>query len=214
MNRSTPAHQETLSMMPRFVIFLCALLLAPAADPAYGSGSDPAVIQVQALSSSLLKAMKAGSAASTMERYRQLEPVIEQVFALPLMTRLSVGPDWARFPPQQQTALIAAFTRYTIANYAHNFHDFNGQKFEVDENVINRGEEKIVRTRLVPRDDTPVNLLYRMRDVNGVWKIIDVYYNGVSQLILHRTEFAEAIAAGGAPVLIDYLNKVSDGLMK
>jgi phospholipid transport system substrate-binding protein len=201
-------------MMSRCVIFLCALILAPAADSAYGAGSDPAVIQVQTLSSSLLQAMKAGPAASTAERYRELEPVIEQVFALPLMTRLSVGPDWASFSPAQQRALIAAFTRYTIANYAHNFHDFNGQKFEVDGNVINRGAEKIVRTRLVPRDDTPVNLLYRMRNVNGVWKIIDVYYNGVSQLILHRTEFAEAIGAGGAPVLIAYLNKVSDGLMK
>jgi phospholipid transport system substrate-binding protein len=50
--------------------------------------------------------------------------------------------------------------------------------------------------------------------VNGTWKVIDVYFNGVSQLILHRTEFAEAIASGGPPALIAHLNKVSDGLMK
>jgi len=52
--------------------------------------------------------------------------------------------------------------------------------------------------------------------VNGVWKVVDVYFNGVSQLILHRTEFAEAIASGGPPAmaLIAHLNNVSDGLMK
>lgn len=200
-------------MRPRFALLPCAVLLVAAASPAFAAG-DPAVTQVQALSAALLKAMQAGPAASTTARYRELEPVIERVFALPLMTSLSVGPSWASFQAQQQTALIAAFSHYTIANYAHNFHDFNGQKFAVDANVVDRGAEKIVRSQLDSPNDTPVNFLYRLREVNGAWKIVDVYYNGVSQLILHRTEFAEVIASGGPPALIAYLNKVSDGLMK
>jgi phospholipid transport system substrate-binding protein len=201
-------------MMPRIVLLLCALLLMPAAHSAYAAGSDPAVIPVQTLTSSLLKAMKAGSATSTAERYRQLEPVVEQVFALPLMTQLSVGPDWSNFKPEQQKELITAFSRYTIANYAHNFNSFNGQKFEVDGNVLTRGDEKIVQSSLIPPGGTPTNLLYRMRNVNGAWKIIDVIYNGVSQLILHRTDFAAAIAGGGAPALIAHLNQMSNGLLK
>ncbi|HEX5460519.1 MAG TPA: ABC transporter substrate-binding protein [Steroidobacteraceae bacterium] len=201
-------------MRPRLTILLYTLLVAPTAGAAYAAAGDPAAIQVQALGSSLLEAMKAGTSVSTAQRYRRLEPVIEQVFALPLMTRLSVGPSWTSFQPQQQSALVAAFSRYTIANYAHNFHDYKGQKFDVDENVVDRGEEKIVRSRLESPNDTPVNFLYRMREVNGVWKIVDVYFNGVSQLILHRTEFSEAIASGGPPALIAHLNEVSDGLMK
>ena len=201
-------------MKPRFAVLLCVLLLAPAARPACAAASDPAVIQVQALSHSLLEAMKTGPAVSTTGRYRQLEPVIEQVFALPLMTRLSVGPSWTSLQPQQQAALVAAFSRYTIANYAHNFHDYNGQKFDVDQTVVNRGKEKIVQSRLESPNDTSVDFLYRMREVNGVWKIVDVYFNGVSQLILHRTEFDEAIASGGPPALVAHLSKVSDGLMK
>jgi len=201
-------------MRPGFPIALCALLLASTVSSTFAADIEPAVAQVQALDSSLLKAMKSGPSASTTERYRKLEPVIEQVFALPLMTQLSVGPSWSSFKPQQQKALVAAFSRYTIANYAHNFDSFNGQKFDVDENVVNRGPEKIVRARLERPNDAPVSFLYRMRDVNGAWKVIDVYFNGVSQLILHRTEYAEAIASGGPPALIDHLTKVSDGLMK
>lgn len=201
-------------MRPRFATLLCALLLTFAASSAQAAAGDPAVIQVQALSHSLLEAMKAGPAVATSERYRLLEPVIEQVFALPLMTRLSVGPSWTNFQPQQQSALVAAFSRYTIANYAHNFHDYNGQKFDVSENAVDRGKEKIVQARLEFPSDTPVDFLYRMREVDGVWKIVDVYFNGVSQLILHRTEFAEVIASGGPPALIAHLNEVSDRLMK
>jgi phospholipid transport system substrate-binding protein len=200
---------------PRFVVLLCAVLFMPLADDAvHAAASDPAAMQVQTLVTALLKSMRAGPAEPMAERYRSLEPVIEQVFALPLVTRLSVGPEWANFSPDQQKEMIAAFTRFTVANYAHNFRDFDGQKFEIDDNVLSRGADKIVQTRVTPLHDTPVNLLYRMHEVEGTWKIIDVFSNGVSELTLRRSDFAVAIASGGAPVLIAHLNKASDGLMK
>ena len=201
-------------MPPKFIMLLFGVLFTPTADSATAAVSDPAAVQVQTLTTSLLKSMRAGPAASMAERYRNLEPVIEQVFALPLMARLAVGPDWANFSPEQQRALIAAFSRFTIANYAYNFRDFDGQRFEIDDNVSSRGDDKIVRTRLISPHDTPASLLYRMHEVNGIWKIVDVYYNGVSELTVRRSDFAAAIASGGAPVLIAHLNKASDGLMK
>ena len=115
--------------------------------------------------------------------------------------------------PPVAEALIAAFSRFTIANYAHNFRDFSGQKFEVDD-VVSRGEDKIVRTRIIPAHDTPTNLLYRMREVDGLWRVIDVYSDGISELTLRRDDFVAVIAAGGAPALIAHLHRVSDDLMK
>jgi len=200
------------SMTPKFVLLLCMLFLMPVADPAYAV-VDPAASQVQTLTASLLQSMQAGQAEPMTERYRKLEPVINQVIGLRLMTRLAVGPDWTNFSPEQQNAVIAAFSRFTVATYAHNFRDFSGQKFAIDD-VVSRGEDKIVRTRIIPAHDTPVNLLYRMREVDGVWKVIDVYADGVSELTLRRDDFVAAIAAGGAPALIAHLHKVSDDLMK
>jgi phospholipid transport system substrate-binding protein len=195
-------------------ILLCAALVPAFADSARAADSDPAAAQVQTLTASLLKSMQAGSGISMTERYHNLEPVIERVFALPLVTRLSVGPEWANFSPDQQQALVAAFSRYTVANYAHNFRKFEGQKFEVDAAVVSRAQDKIVQTRIVQPSDSPVSMLYRMHEVDGAWKIIDVYTEGISALALRRSDFASAIASGGAPTLIAHLNKVSDGLMK
>jgi phospholipid transport system substrate-binding protein len=198
---------------PKFVMLLCVILLMQVADPVYAVVSDPAASQVETLTASLLQSMRAGSAEPMTERYRRLEPVINQVIGLALMTRLAVGPEWTTFSPEQKDAVIAAFSRFTIANYAHNFRDFGGEKFEIDD-VVGRGEDKIVRTRIIPAHDTPVSLLYRMRDVDGVWKVIDVYSDGISELTLRRDDFVAALASGGAPALIAHLNKVSDELMK
>jgi len=192
---------------------LCTLVLALSAAAVQAAASDPAVAQVQTLTAALLKSMQAGSSVSTPERYRRLEPVIQQVFALPLMTRIAVGPDWASFSPEQQKASIAAFSRFTVANYAYNFRDFDGQKFEVEEQAASRGADKLVQSRIISAHGTSTSLLYRMRDVDGAWKVLDVYSEGVSELTLRRSDFVAAIAAGGAPALIVHLNKASDGLM-
>jgi phospholipid transport system substrate-binding protein len=196
----------------RLVMLL--VFCVPLADSARAATTDAAVLQVQTLSDALLKSMRAGTTLSQTERYKQLEPVIEQVFAMPLVTRLAVGPEWTNFSPEQQKALIAAYTRFTVANYAHNFHDFDGQKFEMDDNVLSRGDDKVVRTRVIPAHDVPVTLLYRMHEVDGAWKVVDVISDGVSQLALRRSDFAVAIAAGGAPALLAHLNKSSDALLK
>jgi phospholipid transport system substrate-binding protein len=209
----TRAIAMPFSMTQKLAILVCAALVLAVANSTRAADSDPAATQVQTLTASLLKSMQAGSAVSMAQRYRDLEPVVGQAFALPLVTRLSVGPEWANFSPDQQQALIAAFSRYTVANYAHNFRKFDGQKFEIDD-VVSRGQDKIVRTRIIQPPDSPVSMLYRMHEVDGTWKIIDVTTEGVSALTLHRSDFASAIASGGAPTLIAFLNKASDGLMQ
>lgn len=196
------------------VALLGAFVFGAVATAAGSAADDPAVVEVRSLSTSLLESMRAGRSESATDRYQKLKPIIEQAFALPLMARLSVGPKWANIPASQQRALVTAFGRYTIANYVHNFCSFDGQKFEVDGSVLRRGPEKVVRASLIRSSESPANLLYLMEKVDGAWKIVDVYYDGISQLALHRADFASAVGSGGAPVLIDHLNKVSNGLMK
>lgn len=201
-------------MTSKLLTPLCAAFFLVFLDSLQAAPTDPAAVPVQTLTSALLQSMKAGSSLSMAQRYAQLEPVIEKTFALPLVTRLAVGPEWTNFSPDQQKALIAGFTRFTVANYAHSFRSFDGQKFEIDDDVTSRGVEKLVRTRIIPLRDTPTTLLYRMREVDGSWKIIDVYSDGVSSLALRRSDFASAIARGGAPELLAYLDKANADLMK
>lgn len=192
--------------------WLLAWSLVAGVSPA--ATTDPAVRQVQLLDDSLLKSMHAGAGESVAARYRLLEPVIGAVFDLPLMTRLSVGEAWTTFSVPQQQAVIAAFSRLTIAGYARNFQDYGGEKFEIEDNVAERGGDKIVQSHIIPVRDAPTTVIYRVRQLGGDWRIIDVYYDGISQITMRRSDFGAAIAAGGAPTLIAHLNALSDGFLK
>ena len=154
--------------------------------------------------------MRAGGAAGQAGRERQIAPVVDRSFDIPLMTRLSVGPAWLSFSAHDQAALITAFRAMTIAQYAHNFDGFSGQRFTVVPQVVTRGMDKVVRTSLLTPGSEAEPLNYRLRENAGQWKIIDVYYRSdISQLSTRRSDFASVLASGGAPALIVRLNHLA-----
>ena len=185
------------------------LAFAPAA---FAAPADPAAARVDTFDNTLLATMKSGGGVK--ERARKLTPAVDAAFDIPTMTRFAVGPKWAQMTPAQQKPLIDAFTRLSVASYAHNFDKYGGERFEIDPNVQTRGADKIVQVKLIPPHDKPVNLIYRMRQTPEGWKIIDVYYDGVSQLTTRRSDFAQPVATGGAEGLLSHLNVLTDKLLK
>jgi len=191
-----------------------AALVLFAAGPVAAAASDPAAARIEAWDSSLLSVMKEGPSLGVMGRYRRLEPVVQDTFDLPLMTRFAVGPSWASMSDAEHQALVKAFTRLTTASFAHNFDRFNGERFEVTPNVQARGPEKIVQSRLTPKDKSSVALVYRMRESNGGWKVVDVYFNAISQLTTRRSDFAAPLASGGEKGLVAHIEEASAKLLR
>jgi phospholipid transport system substrate-binding protein len=190
-----------------------ALLAAPVVTPALAD-TDPAVTQIQSFYDTLLDSMKHGKALGLQGRYNKLKPVVEQTYDLPLMTSLVVGSSWASIPASDQQALVAAFERMTIANYAKNFDNYSDEKFTVDPAAQVHGADKVVMSKLITGGQTiPFN--YRMRQSGGTWKVVDVYLNGfVSELATKRSDYGSTLSNGGAPALTKKLNALADGMMK
>lgn len=192
---------------------LVGALVAGAALRASAQAADPAAQQIEKLHAALLDVLKRGKALGTKGRFEALQPTLERTFDLPAMTRFAVGTTWSTLTPAQQAEVIKAFTRMTVATYAHNFDDYSGEKFQLDK-VDTRGPDKLVRTKIVG-SGAPTDLAYRMRESGGAWKVIDVYYNSaVSSLLGQRSEYAATLASGGAAALARKLNAKADELLK
>ena len=191
----------------RVIVPAVALVLAA---PLAAQANDPARAPVQTLDDGLLAIMKGGKALGTAGRAARIGPVVDQTFDVALITRLSVGPDWLKVAPADQTALVAAMRRLTVAQYAANFDSYGGESFKIDPAVETRGSDKVVRTTLAAPKGDPVSIGYRLRQSGGSWRIVDVYYkNAISQLATRRADFATIFAKGGAKALISHLNDLS-----
>ena len=188
-----------------------ALFFALAAPQAvHAQVADPAAATVQSISNGLLGIMRAGGNAGMAGRSRMIAPTIDRTFDIPLMTRLSVGPQWTQIAPGDQTALVSAFRAYTIAQYAKNFDGFSGERFVMSPQVETRGADKLVRTNIVSTNGSSESLNYRLRQSGGQWKVIDVYYrNAISQLATRRADFERVLKTGGARALVAHLNRLA-----
>ena len=192
-------------------MFLLTALIAPAAK---AEAPDPAVQQVQTFYNVLLDSMKHAKELGMKGRYEKLKPVIDQTFDFPDMVRFVVGSsNWAAMPAAEQQALLAAFGRMTVANYASNFNGYSGEKFVVDPATTARGTDRLVQSRLITKDQT-VPFGYRMRQTGGSWKILDIYLNGyISQLATQRSDFGSTLTTSGASGLVKKLNALTEKLM-
>jgi phospholipid transport system substrate-binding protein len=141
-------------------------------------------------------------------RCDRLAEAMDALFDTPFMAQKSVGRYWKTATPEERERLVGTFQRFSVSNYAGNFDSFNGETFETQDVVESTHGTKLVRTRLLAGDGEVVQLNYRLRPVDGQWKIIDVYLNGtVSELALRRSEYSSLIKREGFDSLLVALNE-------
>jgi phospholipid transport system substrate-binding protein len=213
----TPVSKTSMSKtfaLPLMAAVLTASAAAPALAPgvAYADASEPAAQQIENFDAALIRTMKTDG--GTHARYKSISSAVESTFDIPVMLAFAVGPAWTSAAADDKAALISAFRKFTIANYAKNFDGYDGQKITVDPTVMTRLPDKVVRTTMTG-GGTNVVLGYRMRQSGGAWKVIDVLYNGaISQLTTQRSDFSATIASGGVKALIAKLDAQTDKLLK
>ena len=138
-----------------------------------------------------------------------MREALREAFNLSVMAQVAVGAPWATMSEKEHAAIVEAMARYTEARYAREFRDFNTQTIVIDPVVQSRGPDRLVRAEIREKGEAPLKLGYRLRDYNGQWRIIDVIYNGISQLATQRSDFAETIRTGGAAGLVKSLDQAT-----
>ncbi|HEX4118092.1 MAG TPA: ABC transporter substrate-binding protein [Rhizomicrobium sp.] len=186
-------------------------VLLVAAAPVQAQAADPAVAQIQGFYDALTASMKSGGTAKS--RYEKLKPAVEKAFDLQAMTATAVGTSWASASDADKKALIDAFTRMTVANYAKNFDSYNGEKFTVEPASIVRGPDHFVKSTMKTSGDT-IAFNYRMHQLGSDWKITDVLLAGnISQMAQKRSDFAATLASSGPQGLAKKMNALTDQML-
>jgi phospholipid transport system substrate-binding protein len=198
MKRSKAARERLLAAAG----LALGLGLAAVTTPAHAMGRDT----VQSFYSTLLQTMQNGPTLGARGRYARLEPVVRQVFDIPFMTRLAVGPEWASLTEAQRQQVTQAFQSYVAAVYAERFDSYSGERLQVTGEQPSAGGT-IITSQIVKSNGEPVNINYLVRQNGGAWQIADVYLDGtISELATRRSEFASILRSQGINGLIAMLN--------
>jgi phospholipid transport system substrate-binding protein len=183
-----------------------ALLLALA--PSAALATDTALATIERFHAGLLDVMKRATELGYEGRYRVLEPIVGRNFDTPFMASKSVGRYWKEMGEADHQRLVQTFARFTTANYAGRFDGWSGQSFETLREEPSLHDTMLVYSRISEPAGEVVEINYRLRQVDAVWKIIDVYLNGtVSEVALRRSEYSSILGRSGVDGLISALEE-------
>jgi phospholipid transport system substrate-binding protein len=187
------------AMLLALMFFLAAVSTAAGAQQA---PDDQAAIAV-------VTNFDAALLASMHKDVGPLNTAIDAAFNVPVMAASIVGPNWSGMTAEQHTSIAAALRGYLVARFANEFDSYDGEQFRVEPAVQTRGPDKLVRTTVTSNSDDPVQLFYRLRNYQGRWRVIDVYYDGVSQLTTQRADLA-AVASDVAALIAQIKRATAD----
>jgi phospholipid transport system substrate-binding protein len=187
-----------------------AILILLAAPRAFAAETAAQVID--RFHETLITVMKKGPELGFQGRVRLISPVADRSFDYAQMTERSVGPSWAGMSASDKNKLVAAFRKFSIYTYAHEFRSYDGERFEhTGEPKESSSGNMLVRTQIVPSDgEEPTSLNYLLHQKSPSWQIYDVYLAGtISEVARRRADFAAVLREKGAAGMAAALDQKS-----
>jgi len=205
------------------LIALAALLMAAAAwtvtAPAAAAqdlqpaGEAPAAEQPQAaqdfvsvLADHAIEVWK-DPTVNAQEREEAFRDLLYDAFAVEFISRLVLGRHSRTASEEQLETYDDLFPEYIIRSFTGRLGDYNDQNIEIMGTAPAGTRDLFVRSHLVTPNSKgdPIQADWRVRNMDGEFKIVDVKIEGVSMAITKREEFSSIIANGGFDGLFEEL---------
>ncbi|GEL02605.1 ABC transporter substrate-binding protein [Swaminathania salitolerans] len=174
-----------------------------------GAASSAAVAPIDSLYA-VLRQIQAPTSGTPDARAAMVAPVIDRIFDLSTVLHNSIGMRYTTLSSDEQTKLLAAFRKFTVARYVSSFKKGGDARFTV--NPVTRpaptGGSTIVNTTIGGGSDSATTINYVMMPSGGGYRIVDILLNGhISQVAAQRADFSSTLARGGVDGLVTLLNR-------
>lgn len=203
--------KQIIKQLPWILILISILILPFITIAKIASANEPEKNSAQAtvydLQQSLLQAMRTGEQMAYSERVDFLTDVVDRTHDIDLIIKTILGATlWHTMGAAQQELIVETFRKLSIATYAGQFDQYNGEQFKfIEQRDLPRGQQ-LIRSQLIKGDGDTVNFDYVLHRPSEHWLIINILFDGVSDLAIKRSEYRSIMQRDGFEALIDMLN--------
>jgi phospholipid transport system substrate-binding protein len=116
--------------------------------------------------------------------------------------------NWNGLTDEQKKAFTEEFKQHLSVTYGKNVESYNNEKVQiVGDRDEGRGDWAVQTKILRPQGGGDILVDYRLRQVNGEWKVIDLVIERVSLVSNFRSQFQDVMANGGIDRLLKLLHE-------
>jgi phospholipid transport system substrate-binding protein len=152
-------------------------------------------------------------ALSKDQRKAQFQDFLTGLTDIKVIADYTLGQYRRSATPADLSAFDAAFKDYALAVYQTYFNKFSGQTLQVTGSYALAADESVVKTKVVdpkkPNDPKPLQVNFRVSNLNGRLAVIDFSVEGVWLREMERSEFTSVLGqnSGDVPALTAILVK-------
>ena len=187
MRSTTPCTSRTNSRSAS----LCLALLATAGLAIASAGPRDVV---RTLADQVLAVLKDKSLSSAQKR-EQIENIADRGVDFATMSKLVLARNLSRFSDAEQVQFQHEFRRHLSVTYGDSVDSYKNEEVVITGDREEARGDVTVKSKIARSgggDDILVD--YRLRQVNGEWRIIDFVVEGVSLIANFRSQFQDLLA--------------------
>ena len=142
---------------------------------------------------------------SQTEKDKRFYDLLNGALDLDFIGQFVLGRNWRTATPEQRKEFIAVYRDLNIATWSKRFNEFKGKNFVFKGTTPSSSKGQIFVDTVVPMDQgEPAKVVWRVREKNGDYKIVDIIIEGVSLAQSARSEYTAFIKnnPGGIDALI------------
>jgi len=138
-------------------------------------------------------------------REAKFRVLLEEGFALPMIGRFVLGQAYRKLSPEEQAEYQQLFAEFVLKTYSYRLGGYKGESFNVVSTQVVGEQDVLVRTRIDRPQGAPVQCDWRVRVIDGRYKIVDVLVEGISMAVTQRSDFASVVQNNGTSGLLEAL---------
>jgi phospholipid transport system substrate-binding protein len=141
---------------------------------------------------------------SQTEKERDLRSLFRQNFDVPAISRFVLGKHWRKASTAERQDFVDAFEEMNSRQFLAMVGKFSEEMFSVVKVQQDAAKPSLslVSTKIVQSEGEPISAVWRIRNNDGHYKILDIVVEGVSMAITLRHEYGTVVKTDGVDGLI------------
>ena len=191
--------------MKKIIAFFLGLMMWSGVAKA----ENPAIDFVNKLADNIINDVLTAD-VSRDEKLNRFRAEFTEALDLKNIGQFVLGIYWRKATPMEKDAFLKAFMDFTTKSWADRFDSYQGQKI-VFSGVRNAERNQFYVDSTI-QNNPPVEVIWRLKQKDNTYRIIDIIVEGVSMAMSYRNEYSAFLQTHGGSVqaLTDELKNKSD----
>lgn len=147
---------------------------------------------------------------SKEEKSKKFEDYMLKAVDTEAIARTVLAQYWRTATPKERDDFIDAFKNMAIKMTAERFGMYNGQEVKFYSERPAQGKNQVFVESSISAKDKPIQVMWRVREKDGQYTILDIIVEGVSMTLTYRNEYTSYLQNHSINELIEELNKQAD----